>query len=400
MKILWVKTGFLHPTTRGGDIRTLEMLKKLHGRHEVHFAAPHDPAVPEGLERCHEYCSEVHTVPFQVARKPSVKFFGELARGVVDPLPVSIFRWRCDPFARMVEELLAREQFDSVVCDFLVSSVNLPAPKGAVLFQHNVEAVLWRRLAENSSNPLKRLYLDGQATRMERFEREVCRGARQVIAVSDVDADLMRALYGVDEVAAVPTGVDTEFFAPPRERRPETDLVFIGSMDYLPNIEGVLYFIREVLPRIHRKRPECTLAIVGRRPGAEILALGATDNRVRVSGTVADVRPYLWGSKVSIVPLLSGGGTRLKIYEAMAAETPVVSTRVGAEGLTVHAPRDIRLADAPAQFAAECLELLGDERQRVRVALAARRMVEEQFSWEQASRRFEELLVARGRPVG
>jgi hypothetical protein len=130
MKILWVKTGFLHPTTRGGDIRTLEMLKHLHARHEVHYAAPADPEQPEGLARCGEYCSKVHSVPFQPARKPSPAFFAELVRGVFDPLPVSIFRWRSAPFRRLLDDLLRRERFDSVVCDFLFSAVNLPDPAG------------------------------------------------------------------------------------------------------------------------------------------------------------------------------------------------------------------------------------------------------------------------------
>jgi glycosyltransferase involved in cell wall biosynthesis len=392
MKILWVKTGFLHPTTRGGDIRTLEMLKHLHARHEVHYAAPSDPSQPEGLARCHEYCSAVHSRPYQPARKPSPAFFVELLRGVAHPLPVSIFRWRSAPFARLLADLLARERFDRVVCDFLVSAVNLPTPKDCVLFQHNVETMIWRRLAGNERHPLKRAYLRAQAARMFRYERAVCRAARRVVAVSDVDAELMRDMYGIERVASIPTGVDTEYFARPAGIGKTADLVFLGSMDYLPNIEGVRWFVREILPLIHVHKPDCTLAVVGRQPPAEILNLAEKDPRIRVTGTVPDVRPYLWGAPVSVVPLLSGGGTRLKIYESMAAGTAVVSTKVGAEGLIVNPPRDIRLADDPGQFALECLELLGNAPQRHSLAEAALRMVELRFSWERVCLEFEELL--------
>lgn len=392
MKILWAKIGFLHPTTRGGDIRTLEMLKRLHARHEVHYATPADVSRPEGPARCHEYCSKVHSVPFKPVPKPSPAFFRELLRGVLDPLPVAIFRWELPPFRRLLAEVLEREKFDRVVCDFLFPAINFPSLEGCLLFQHNVETMIWRRLAANAPNPVQRTYLKQQAERMFRFEQKACREARGVIAVSEVDAALMRSMFGIQHVSAVPTGVDTDYFACPAAPRRVADLVFVGSMDYLPNIEGVRYFVREVLPLIREKQPECTLAVVGRNPSPEISALGLRDPRIHVTGTVDDVRPYLWGAALSVVPLLSGGGTRLKIYEAMAAGTAVVSTTVGAEGLAVHPPHDIRLADTPRRFADECLALLENSAERDAVAARAHSLVWREFSWDRVSRRFEDLL--------
>ena len=133
-------------------------------------------------------------------------------------------------------------------------------------------------------------------------------------------------MFGVSNVAAIPTGVDLDYFQP-QSVEPVADLVFIGSMDWRPNDDGVGWFAREILPLIRKQRPDCTVAIVGRNPSAEMKALA--DDKVRVTGTVPDVRPYLWGSKISIVPLRIGGGTRLKIYESMAAKTPVISTLLG-----------------------------------------------------------------------
>jgi glycosyltransferase involved in cell wall biosynthesis len=213
----------------------------------------------------------------------------------------------------------------------------------------------------------------------------------------------MRRLFDVTRVTEIPTGVNLEYFTPPPspEARPvppgrearAADLVFVGSMDWLPNVDGVLWFVREVLPLIRRRRPETTLTVVGRTPPPKILELGKADPKIEITGTVPDIRPYLWNSAVSIVPLRIGGGTRLKIYEAMAAQIPVISTTIGAEGLTAHPPEDIRIADTPAAFADECLSLLADPTARTQVASAAWQMVHDHFSWEQVSRVFEEVMV-------
>lgn len=163
-------------------------------------------------------------------------------------------------------------------------------------------------------------------------------------------------------------------------------------MDWLPNMDGIRYFVREILPLIRRRRPETTLAIVGRTPPPAIQALAAADRLITVTGTVPDVRPYLWGAQVSIVPLRIGGGTRLKIYESMAAHVPVVSTPIGAEGLSVEDPSNIRLACTPESFAAACLELLENPAERARLAAGGAELVASRFSWEQVTRAFEEVL--------
>jgi glycosyltransferase involved in cell wall biosynthesis len=163
-------------------------------------------------------------------------------------------------------------------------------------------------------------------------------------------------------------------------------------MDWLPNIHGIRYFVNDVLPLIRRRRPRCTLAVVGRTPPSDIQALPRTDPQIVVTGTVPDVRPYLWGSTVSIVPLYIGGGTRLKIYEAMAAGTAVVSTTVGAEGLDVNPGRHIHLADTPEAFADCCTQLLDDSAARSRCVRAALELVSSRYSWDRVTDRFEEVL--------
>jgi glycosyltransferase involved in cell wall biosynthesis len=210
--------------------------------------------------------------------------------------------------------------------------------------------------------------------------------------VSAIDAQNMRDEFGVSNISEIPTGVNIEFHAPPADVKPFADLAFVGSMDWLANIDGVTWFVDQVLPLIRRRRPECTLAVIGRSPPPAIQEMAVRDSRIFVTGTVPDIRPHLWGSAVSIVPLRIGGGTRLKIYESMAARVPVVSTRVGAEGLELNPPDTGRLADTPEEFAAACLELLESPPERARIAANAWQMVNDRFSWFQVARRFEEIL--------
>ena len=202
----------------------------------------------------------------------------------------------------------------------------------------------------------------------------------------------MRELFGVVNVSPIPTGVDVEFFRRPPQVSPKADIVFLGAMDWMPNIDGVQYLVQEILPLIRKRLPACTLVVVGRSPSAAVRALAERDPAVQVTGTVPDVRPWLWGSQVSVVPLRIGGGTRLKIYESMAAGTATVSTTVGAEGLDVSHPANIRLADTPSEFAGQCIELLENQQERERLAAEALNRVTTRFSQDVVVAQFERLL--------
>lgn len=397
MKILWANPNFLHPTTKGGQIRTLEMLRCLHREHEIHYVALVDPKHPEGPARAGEYSTRAYPILHHPPVRGSAAFALQAAGALFNPLPLAISRWRSAAMRRQIETLLAEQRFDSVVCDFLAPAPNFPSLAGSVLFQHNVETVIWRRHAETASSALHRAYMGLQAKRMERYEARCCQESQHVIAVSDTDAERMREWFGLPAVSWVPTGVDLASFAPPEGRIAEpgcqSDLVFTGSMDWSPNIDGMLWFAQEVLPRIRAERPDVSVAIVGRDPAPALRDLASADSRIRVTGTVPNIRPWLWDSAVSIVPLRVGGGTRLKIFEAVAARVPVVSTTVGAEGLPLSHPSQIRLADSPETFAAECLALLASKDLRREIASSALAYVGERYSWEKVTEQFAAILA-------
>lgn len=394
MKILWVNTNFMHPTTKGGQIRTLEMLRHLHSRHEIHYVAIANPAHPEGPGRSGEYSTRSYPFQYRILDKRSPGFFAQLVKGVFSPVPVAVSRFHPPGMRDFLEKLIRTEGFDKAVVDHLAPTAYFPRLEQAVFFQHNVETVIWRRHVEHATDPLRKLYFRMQAERMYEYERRVSRASGHIVAVSAIDADEMRKLFEVTRVSEIPTGVNIEYFTPAKQAEPTTDLVFIGSMDWLPNVDGMLYFAREILPIIRRRRPGTSLAIVGRTPPSEITELAKQDAGILVTGTVPDIRPYVWGSRLSVVPLRIGGGTRLKIYESMAARVPVVSTTIGAEGLDINPPHDIRIGDTPEAFANQCLDLLADDPTRQKIADAAWDMVSTRFSWDSVSHCFEQILAS------
>jgi len=236
---------------------------------------------------------------------------------------------------------------------------------------------------------------------MERFERRECQRFDRVVAVSRADAEAIEREYGARGVADVPTGVDVDFFRPAgRAKQEPRNLVFTGSMDWLPNEDGINWFANEVLPRIHAKMPDVTLTVVGRNPPPAIQAMAARDNRLRVTGSVPDVRPFMEAGSVFVVPLRVGGGTRLKIFEALAMERALVSTTIGAEGLPLDHGVHALIADGAEPFADAVLSLLSNPGQAAAMARTGAEYVRAQFGWDRAADRFADLIAGAAEPRG
>ncbi len=400
MHILWLKTELLHPVDKGGRIRTYNMLRELRRQHRVTYLTLDDgDAAPDAVARADEYCTDLVRVPFRTAPKRSARFFGELAANLASPLPYAVAKYRSAGMRREIERLVGRGDVDVLVCDFLAPSLNVPdgLPCPTVLFQHNVEAMIWQRHTEMAAHPVKRRYMGEQWRRMRAFEASECRRFDRVIAVSEVDRDVFAGEYGVVEPLAVPTGVDVHFFDPravAAAPRSATELVFTGSMDWLPNEDAILWFAAEILPRIRAQVPDATLTVVGRNPTPRVRELGERDPAVRVTGGVPDVRPYLARGAAFVVPIRIGGGTRLKIYEAMAMEVPVVSTTVGAEGLPVVPGREYLCADDPQAFADATVRLLRAPDEARALGVRAAEAVRAQFSWGRVAEQFLDACAA------
>jgi glycosyltransferase involved in cell wall biosynthesis len=238
---------------------------------------------------------------------------------------------------------------------------------------------------------LGKLFWLYQWKKMQRYEGRVSQRVDHCIAVSETDRQTLRQDYGLTNVSTIDTGVDVTYFANYSATRRPHRMVFTGSMDWMPNEDAILWFARDVLPMIRRRVPEVSLAVVGRRPGSKVIQLSRSAPEIAVTGRVEDVRPYLAEAAVFVVPLRIGGGTRIKIYEAMASGIPVVSTTVGAEGLRVEPGRHILLADTPEAFADAVLWLLFNPSAAAQMATAAKALVTENNDWKIVSRQFAEI---------
>ncbi len=401
MHILWLKTELLHPVDKGGKIRTYNMLKELKRNHRITYLTLDDGTADEQARNlASEYCHELVRISHRVRPKFTVGFYAELAQNLASSLPYAIKKYESEGMRHEVAERTQAGNFDVLVCDFLAPAVNLPEPLScpSVLFQHNVEALIWKRHYESQANPVKKAYLYGQWLKMRNFERKACSSFESIVAVSREDRELMQKDYHVKSVFEVPTGVDTDFFRPNgKEQTKPNSLVFTGSMDWLPNEDAIRYFTEQIMPRIKKQIPDITLTVVGRDPYPGLRELSKRDPAVIVTGRVDDVRPYMERAAVYIVPLRIGGGTRLKIFEAMAMEKAVVSTTIGAEGLPVRDGVELLLADTPEEFARAVVRLLDQQGLATELGQRAAARVRKEFGWDKVAESFARVCEgARG----
>lgn len=399
MKVLWLNAGLLLPLDKGGKLRTWHVMRHLAARHDVTYLSFADTTQTDADRAgMREVCSRLETVPRTDAPKGTWRFYAGAAGYVIDPVPYAVAKYRSAAYRARLQQLLARDRFDVVVCDFLPPVVNLPdsLPCPSILFTHNVEAEIWRRHVEQAGNRVAKQPLKQQWRRMLRFEAAALARFDLVLAVSEADARTFARLYpgSLDTpVHVVQTGVDTRYFTPADGDPSRTHMVFTGSMDWLPNEDGMTYFCREILPRIRQAEPDATLSIIGRAPTPAVKRLAEIAG-VEVTGRVDDVRPHIARGAVYVVPLRIGGGTRLKIFEAMSMGKAVVSTTVGAEGLPVTSGRDVEIADEPSRFAHAVVRLMRDAAARRTIEAAARTLVVEQYDWSAVAVDFESALTS------
>ncbi|HEY6340665.1 MAG TPA: glycosyltransferase family 4 protein [Bryobacteraceae bacterium] len=395
MRVLWVKGGKLLPVDTGGKIRSFNILRRVSKDHELtlvsYYGGRRDPDYEAALPQQFPQSQVVYTAA------PDSDGF----RGVLDYLyrlprlvPYSVSKFTHPAVRNLVRSQLSSGQFDVAICDFLAPSLNFPKkpPIPCALFQHNVESSLWERMATTESHPLRKLSYTLEWARMSRYERRVLGRFHHVIAVSENDRQQMLEMDPECEITVVPTGVDTQQFqvAPPSTATPPR-IVFTGSMDWEPNVDAMEYFCGQIWPRILAEFPDALFQIVGRNPFARVQRLAS--GSVEVTGTVPSVTDYLRDATVVVVPLRIGGGTRLKIYEAMAMGKALVSTSIGAEGLSFQNGRDLLLADDASSFAEAILLLLRDAQVRRRFEQAAVELAA-QFDWSVVAGRFAEVLQA------
>jgi glycosyltransferase involved in cell wall biosynthesis len=393
MRILWVKADKLLPVHSGGNIRTYHVLRYLASHHDLTFYSYYGGACDDVYER-----ELQQHLPGSVTACTAKRELSGVARGLdylahlTTQPPYAVSRFASSKVQDQIRCWFRERRFDVAVCDFLDAAVNFPGllTLPSVLFQHNVESEIWRRHAATAANPVKKMMYGVEFRKMLRYEQSAVRKFHHIVAVSENDRALMSQWIAPDHITVVPTGVDlTRYHPDPNAPEPAPLVTFVGAMDWEPNVDAVEYFCSEIWPAIRAEVPEAHVRMVGRNPDRRV-ARWASDS-IEVTGRVPSVVEHLRQSAVVIVPLRIGGGTRLKIYEAMACAKAVVSTTVGAEGLDVHHGRDIMLADTPNSFAQAVIMLLRDRELRRRYEKAAAETAA-RYNWPAIGERFSDIL--------
>jgi glycosyltransferase involved in cell wall biosynthesis len=386
-----------YPPVSGKRIRTLGLVERLARRHRLTYVC-HRNADPQEAYRAAEHFAGLGIRTLMVERavppKSGPRFYARLAANLLSPLPYSVASHTSSALTEALRGLARSEPVDLWHCEWTPYAQALKGiPGRRVVMAHNVESVIWQRYHETETNTLKRWYIGRQWRKFLRFEREALGRADLTIAVSDLDAQRFRGDLGVRSVAVVDNGVDTGYFRPLNLQREPATLLFLGSLEWRPNLDGVAQLLERVFPAVREQVPDARLLLVGRNPPDSLRRAANGVPGVELHGSVPDVRPFLARAGMLVVPLRIGGGSRLKILEALSSGTPVVSTRVGAEGLHLEAGRHLAVVEGIEELAGAVVEAIRDPQRAVIQAEAGRRQVLGLYDWEVLAARLERLWL-------
>ena len=313
--------------------------------------------------------------------------FGKVLRGAIGSTPLPLLNYTTNEMKQALAALLSEQQFDLVQVESIHLMNYLPTIRAArkrplvICDWHNVESELMRQYSESEGNFARRAYARRTARLMNEAEQEALREFDAHIVVSEEDAERLHRMNSTARVFVIENGVDPAYYGDTQDAsNTKNRIIFVGSMDYHANIDAAVNFARNVWPILHDKKPELTFTIVGRDPASAVRELSSIAG-LEVTGSVEDVRPFYHEAIAAVVPLRVGGGSRLKILEAMAAGAPVVSTTIGAEGLKVGDGENILLADNDQDLVDKIVIVIDDENLRTRIVAAARALIAERYDW-------------------
>lgn len=370
-----------HPPDSGPKVKTAAVLRYLAERHEVTLISFSRGDQADDLRHLRRVCREVHTVPIRRGVPRDVWYLG---RSLIGGQPFLMARDARPAMFRAVRQRMASGGFDVVHADQLNMAQYarlVPPGTARVLDAHNALWLVTERLAKTLPPSPRRLVLRREARLLRDYEGRACREFEGVLAVSDEDLHALRSAAGtaIENAAVVPISIDVGAVAPLERRAGGERLLYIGSLIWPPSLDGLWWFLDEVLPRIRASRPSVGLDVVGADPPAQLRARAERDAGIRVHGYVRDPSPLLAAAAAMVVPLRAGGGMRVRILNGLAQGVPILTTAIGAEGIALENGRHALLADRAEDFAAAALRLLDDRDCGAALAAAGRRLVEERY---------------------
>lgn len=383
MKILIVTTKSPYPLFEGRALRTYNLIKQAALHHEIHLLSfVQTPEDLEGIEHMRSICKvvEYEKLYFDGAKTQILK---DAICELFSRAPLPVVKYRTAGMRAKMRKLMQTHQYDLVHLDMLhlADYMDLCGNTPVALIEHNVEHVILDRRADNETRPLHRAYLRYQAAKLKSYEGRACQRAQHVVAVSELDAQQLRELGPGARVTSVPNGVDTEYFRTSHTPRKPTSLVFVGGFTWFPNLDAITYFCEDILPKLLKTIGDIQLTVIGKQPDTPVAQEIAKHPNVKLAGLVEDIRPDVDAAAAYIVPLRIGGGTRLKILDALSMSKAIISTSVGCEGLDVEDGKTIVIADTPDAFAQAIVKVLADPAWADTIGRQGRQLVESRYDW-------------------
>ncbi len=394
MNVLFLSQRFLFLQDTGGKIRTGKILEHLNRQFSITVISNvESPQDDQYVPKMKNLCNKFIPVPWIETKRYTLKWYLEILRKSFSIYPVTMLNDYSPELEEAVLNELENESYDLAICDFMQSTLNFRKVKNIpiLLFQHNVEAAISQRHMQRSWDPLSKIFWWLQFRKMFYHEKKQCSRFDAVIAVSEEDKLKFENWYGLKNVWTIPTGVDTEFYSPNGKIIEENRIVFVGAMDWLPNDDAVQYFLEKIFPLIQQNEPNVKFVIVGRNPSPKLKRISKNIPNIEVTGWVEDTRSYIANSAVFVVPIRVGGGTRMKIYEAMAMAKAIVSTSIGAEGLPIRNGEHILFEDKENLFAIKVIQLLRNSNLRIRLGTKAQQYVKQNFGWDKVAKVFSDI---------
>lgn len=389
MRILWLGHNLAYPPKGGPLQRNYNLLKEAAKHHEVHALVFDQPASrPAGVtpEQCVEalskFCASVEWVPLPTDSFGIGRYWRAIG-GLLMGVPYE-FRWlRSRDMGKRLQRLAGRFQFDVVHADTLglAPYVSLVPSAGTVLNHHDIESALVQRRAASEHSPLWRMFWAREAANLLAAERRWCPLFHVNTVVSEDEGKLLKPSCKESHIRVVPNGVDIGYFTP-RQDPGGARLLFCGRLDQLANKGAITFFFNSIWPQLSDRVKKIEIDVVGKNPPAWLRELSQRDPRVHVPGFVDDVRPYFQKATIFVCPITDGGGTRLKILDALAMGMPIVSTTFAASGLDLRDGIHLLIADTPETIVAQILRLLSDTALRQRLAQEAVAVVRQTYSWD------------------
>jgi len=382
MRFLFLSFACPLPANNGQRMRTWAVLKSLAAEgHELTLLTFGEQAENELTNyELQQVCQTIEIIPLALRSLSSTTNYLARFAGIFTAKPYAARRFVSSKMREAIEVHLSRGLYDAVVCDAPYTAVNLPATDVPVILNgHNVEHRLLSRYVAIELNPFKRLYAWSEMQKLRKWEQSTCRQATAVLACSELDRQLLSSLVPGLHVTVVPNVVDIDSYLI-EDLDTAPTIQFQGGMDWLPNRDAVSFFVGKVHPILRQLSPQARFVVAGRNPSADFIKKFINIPGIEFTGNVPDMRAEIAKATVCVVPLRIGSGTRLKILESAAMAKPIVSTRIGAEGLDFVDGEEIVLADEPMPFARAVADLLADPSRRRALGLAARRRVEAQYS--------------------